>query len=140
MKYEFVYRDKLSEEELSDLLNMKYRNRLGVLVHFIDQITISPQEKGDWIDCMAAEGVTFPSKKFEAFNWNVICINGHDLDAIEAAATAAKACKGKPTAVICSCIKGKGVSFMENKVGWHGKAPNDDEYAQAVAELTAKKN
>ena len=67
MKYEFVYRDKLSEEELSDLLNMKYRNRLGVLVHFTDQVTISPQEKGDWVDCMAAEDVRFPSKKFEAF-------------------------------------------------------------------------
>lgn len=76
-------------------------------------------------------------KKFEAFNWNVICIDGHDLEQIETAVSAAKACKGKPTAIICKCVKGKGVSFMENQVGWHGKAPSAEEYEKAVAELTA---
>ncbi len=76
-------------------------------------------------------------KKFEAFNWNVITIDAHNFDEIEAAVEAAKACKGKPTAIIAKSIKGKGVSFMENKVGWHGKAPNAEEYEQAVAEITA---
>ena len=76
-------------------------------------------------------------KKFEAFNWNVITIDAHNFDEIEAAVEAAKACKGKPTAIIAKSVKGKGVSFMENKVGWHGKAPNAEEYEQAVAEITA---
>lgn len=76
-------------------------------------------------------------EKLEAFNWNVITIDAHNFDEIEAAVEAAKACKGKPTAIIARSVKGKGVSFMENKVGWHGKAPNAEEYEQAVAEITA---
>lgn len=76
-------------------------------------------------------------KKFEAFNWNVVTIDAHNFDEIEAAVEAAKACNGKPTAIIAKSVKGKGVSFMENKVGWHGKAPNAEEYEQAVAEITA---
>ena len=76
-------------------------------------------------------------KKFEAFNWNVVTADAHDFDSIEAAVEAAKACKGKPTAIIAKSTKGKGVSFMENQVGWHGKAPNAEEYEKAVAELTA---
>ena len=74
-------------------------------------------------------------KKFEAFGFNVITIDAHDFDQIEAAFKAAKECKGKPTAIIARSVKGKGVSFMENSVGWHGKAPNEDEYKQAMAEL-----
>jgi transketolase len=77
-------------------------------------------------------------KKFEAFGWNVITIDGHDLDGIEAAYTAAKAVKGKPTVIISHSVKGKGVSYMENQASWHGSAPKDDQYEQAVAELTAK--
>ena len=76
-------------------------------------------------------------KKFEAFNFNVINIDGHDFDQIRQAMTDAKACKGKPTAIIMKTTKGKGVSFMENNAGWHGKAPNDDEYATAMADLAA---
>ncbi len=76
-------------------------------------------------------------KKFEAFNWNVISIDGNDLEQIEKAVKAAKACKGKPTAVIAACVKGKGVSYMENQCSWHGAAPNEEQYKQAVAELTA---
>nr|WP_249300815.1 transketolase [Feifania hominis] len=76
-------------------------------------------------------------KKFEAFNWNVICIDGHNFDEIEAAYKAARACKGKPTAIIAKTVKGKGVSFMENNVGWHGAAPNDEQYKTAVEDLTA---
>ena len=76
-------------------------------------------------------------KKFEAFNFNVINIDGHDFDQIRSAMKAARECKGKPTAIIMKTIKGKGVSFMENNAGWHGKAPNDEEYATAMADLAA---
>ncbi len=76
-------------------------------------------------------------KKLEAFGFNVISIDGHDFEQIEAAFTAAEACKGKPTAIIAKTVKGKGVSFMENQVGWHGNAPSDEQYEQAVAELRA---
>ena len=76
-------------------------------------------------------------EKFAAFGWNVVCIDGHDLDAIEGAVKAAKATKGKPTVVIAKTVKGKGVSYMENAVDWHGKAPNDEQYAMALKELGA---
>ena len=74
-------------------------------------------------------------KKFEAFNFRVINIDGNDFDQIDAAFKEAKATKGMPTAIICKTVKGKGVSFMENSAGWHGKAPNDEEYATAMADL-----
>lgn len=76
-------------------------------------------------------------KKFEAFGWNVISINGHDLDEIDQAFKAAKACKGKPTCILASCVKGKGVSYMEDKCEWHGSAPNAEQYDIAMAELNA---
>ena len=74
-------------------------------------------------------------KKFEAFNFHVINIDGNDFDQIDAAFKEAKATKGQPTAIICKTIKGKGVSFMENKANWHGVAPNDEQFEQAMAEL-----
>lgn len=74
-------------------------------------------------------------KKFEAFNFHVINIDGNDFEQIDAAFKEAKATKGMPTAIICKTIKGKGVSFMENKANWHGVAPNDEQYEQAMAEL-----
>lgn len=74
-------------------------------------------------------------KKFEAFGWNVISINAHDFDEIEAAFRAARTVKGKPTVIIARSVKGKGVSFMEDQVDWHGKAPNAEQYARAMAEL-----
>ena len=73
--------------------------------------------------------------KFEAFNFHVITIDGHDFDAIEAAFKEAKETKGKPTVIIAKTVKGKGVSFMENAVEWHGAAPNDEQYAVAMADL-----
>ena len=75
-------------------------------------------------------------QKLAAFGFHVIVADGHDFDAIEAAFAEAKTVKGKPTAIIFNTVKGKGVSFMENQVGWHGSAPNDEQYAQAVAELS----
>lgn len=74
-------------------------------------------------------------EKFAAFGWNVIEIDGHSYDDIENALAAARACKGKPTAIIATTIKGKGVSFMENQVNWHGSAPNAEQYADAMKEL-----
>ena len=73
--------------------------------------------------------------KYRAFNWNVIEINAHSLVEIEAAYTAARECKGKPTMIVASSIKGKGVSYMENNAAWHGSAPNKEQYEQAVNEL-----
>ena len=77
-------------------------------------------------------------KKFEAFGWNVIVIDGNDFGQIEEALKAAESVKEKPTAIIAKTIKGKGVSFMEDVVGWHGVAPNDEEYEIAMAELKAE--
>ena len=74
-------------------------------------------------------------KKFEAFNFHVINIDGHDFEQIAAALKEAKETKGQPTAIIAKTIKGKDVSFMENNAGWHGKAPNDEEFAIAMADL-----
>ena len=75
-------------------------------------------------------------KKFEAFNFHVINVeDGNDFDQIEAAFKEARKTKGMPTAIIAKTIKGKGVSFMEDQAGWHGKAPNDEQYAQAMEEL-----
>ena len=74
-------------------------------------------------------------EKFAAFGWNVIEIDGHSFDEIEKALDDARACKGKPTAIIATTVKGKGVSFMENQVNWHGSAPNAEQYETAIAEL-----
>ena len=74
-------------------------------------------------------------KKFEAFNFHVINIDGNDFDQIDAAFKEAKTVKGQPVAIIAKTVKGKGVSFMENQAGWHGKAPNDDEYKTAMQDL-----
>lgn len=75
--------------------------------------------------------------KFKAFNWNVIEIDGHNYDEIEEAFNNAKQTKGKPICIVMKTVKGKGVSYMENAVGWHGKAPNDEEYEIAMGELNA---
>ncbi len=74
-------------------------------------------------------------EKFKAFGWHVICVNGHDFDELEAAFNEAKTVTDRPTAIVAKTVKGKGVSFMENQCGWHGKAPDDEQYAQAMNEL-----
>ena len=78
-------------------------------------------------------------EKFAAFGFHVIVVDGHDFDALEAAFERfhANHGTGKPTAILMKTLKGKGVSYMEGQVGWHGKAPNDEEYAQGMAELAA---
>ncbi len=80
----------------------------------------------------------YPIKeKFEAFGWNAVEINGHCFDEIEKAFNEAKACKGKPTCIVAKCVKGKGVSYMENQCGWHGAAPNAEQFEIAMNELNA---
>ncbi len=77
-------------------------------------------------------------EKLRAFGWNVVEIDGHDFDQIEGAFAQARENKGAPTAIVMKTTKGKGVSYMENQAGWHGKAPNDEEYEKAMAELRAQ--
>ena len=74
-------------------------------------------------------------KKFEAFGWNVITIDGHDFDEILGSLEKAKSYKGAPTCIVAKTIKGKGVSFMENQAGWHGAAPNKEQCEQALKEI-----
>ncbi len=75
--------------------------------------------------------------KFEAFGWNAVMADAHDFESLEAAFAAAKATKGKPTVIVATSVKGKGVSFMENNVNWHGAAPNDEQYEVAINDLKA---
>ena len=93
------------------------------------------QIDGATADVMPSEPL---DKKFEAFNWNVVHVDGHDFQALEDAFAAAAACKGKPTVLLAKTVKGKGVSFMEGDYGWHGKAPNDEQFEKARAELAAR--
>ena len=92
------------------------------------------QIDGRTCDVMPTEPL---DKKFESFGAHVITINGHDFDAIKAAFAEARTVKGQPTVILAKTVKGKGVSYMENNAGWHGKAPNAEQYAQAKAELEA---
>lgn len=92
------------------------------------------QIDGRTADVMPSEPL---DRKFAAFNWHVITVDGHDFDALRAAFAEARQVKGQPTVLIAKTVKGKGVSFMENDAGWHGKAPNAEQYEKAVAELNA---
>ena len=105
----------------------------------LDNLCVIIDWNGLQIDGPVAEVMnpTPHDKKLEAFGFHVISIDGHDFDQIEAALNEAKATKGKPTAIIARTVKGKGVSFMENQVGWHGAAPNNEQYATAVAQIKA---
>ena len=106
----------------------------------LDNLVIIVDCNGLQIDGSTAQvgGVEPLDTKFESFGFNVINIDGHDFDAIEAALDNAKETKGKPTAIIAKTVKGKGVSFMENQVGWHGKATNAEEFEIAIGELDAQ--
>lgn len=106
----------------------------------LDNLTIFVDFNGFQIDgdITKVMNPTPLDEKFLAFGWNVITIDAHDYDQIKDAVEKAKAYKGKPTAIIAKSIKGKGVSFMENNPSWHGVAPNEEEYKQAMAELDAK--
>ena len=105
--------------------------------HHLDNLTAFVDYNGLQIDGTIDEvNSAYPiADKFAAFKWNTIEIDGHDFDAIKKAVDDAKACKGMPTAVIMKTVKGKGVSYMENAVNWHGAAPNEELYNKAMDEL-----
>ena len=104
----------------------------------LDNLVVIVDNNGLQIDGDIADVCSpYPiDKKFEAFNFHVINVaDGNDMDQLKAAFDEARATKGMPTAIIMKTVKGKGVSYMENAVGWHGKAPNDEQYAQAMEDL-----
>ena len=105
----------------------------------LDNLCIIVDNNGLQIDGNVADVMSpYPIvEKLEAFGLHSIAIDGHDFDSIEAAMNEAKTVKGQPTAIVMHTVKGKGISFMENQAGWHGKATNPEEYAQACAELKA---
>ena len=105
---------------------------LDHIIAFVDHNHL--QIDGDNDDVMRVMPI---EEKFEAFGWHVQSIDGHDLDAIDAAIVAAKQVAGKPHVIVCETIKGKGVSFMENVVDWHGVAPTAAEAEAALAEIAA---
>ena len=106
----------------------------------LDNLTVIVDNNGLQIDGNIADVMSpYPIvDKLQAFGFHVEAINGHDFDAIEAALNTARTVKGKPTAIVMTTIKGKDVSYMENKAGWHGKAPNDEEYEQGMKELEVR--
>ena len=108
----------------------------------LDNLVVIVDQNGLQIDGTVAEvaGIEPLDKKFEAFGFAVFKIDGHDFEQIEDALQKAKTVKGQPTAILMKTVKGKGVSFMENQVGWHGTAPNKEQYEQATAELQAEIN
>ncbi len=105
----------------------------------LSNLTVIVDNNGLQIDGRVADVCSvYPiADKFQAFNFNTVEIDGHDFDQIRAAFKAAEAETEKPTAIIMKTLKGKGVSFMEDQAGWHGKAPNDEEFEQAIKELDA---
>ncbi len=105
--------------------------------HHLDNLCVIVDNNDLQIDGRVADVCNiYPiDKKFEAFNFNVINIDGHDFAQIRDAFAKARETKGKPTAIIMKTVKGKGVSFMEDNAGWHGKAPNAEEYEKAIAEI-----
>ena len=106
----------------------------------LDNLCVMIDNNGLQIDGDVAKVMSpYPiDEKLKAFGFDVQCIDGHDFEAIEAALNHAKTVKGKPSAIVMTTVKGKGVSFMENEAGWHGVAPNDAQYEQAMAELNKK--
>jgi len=106
----------------------------------LDNLCVIIDNNGLQIDGDVAKVMSpYPiDEKLAAFGFDVQCIDGHDFDAIEAALNHAKTVTGKPSAIVMTTVKGKDVSFMENEAGWHGVAPNDAQYEQAMAELNQK--
>jgi transketolase len=107
--------------------------------HKVDNLTLMLDWNGIQIDGYTKD-VMNPGDlgaKFEAFGWHVAVVDGHDMQAVNAALNAAKTVKGKPQILLCKTVLGTPISFMLNQPGWHGKAPSDAEYEQAIAELDA---
>ena len=124
---------EIAEGQIWEAMMSAAKWELDNLCAFIDVNGL--QIDGATRDVMPTEPL---DQKLEAFNWHVIKIDGHDMDQILAALAEARTVKGKPTAILMHTVKGKGVSFMENQAGWHGKAPNAEEFAVAKQELEAR--
>jgi len=121
---------ELDEGQVWEAVMAASHYQLDHLIAFVDNNGL--QIDGNVDDVLSPNPI---DAKFAAFGWNVLVIDGHDFGQIEEAVKAAKANHGKPTAIIAKTVKGKGVSFMENQVGWHGSAPNAEQVATALAEL-----
>ena len=106
----------------------------------LDNLCIIVDNNGLQIDGAVADVMSpYPIvDKLDAFGFHVVAVDGHDFDELENAFAEARRTKGAPTAIVMTTVKGKGVSYMENNAGWHGKAPNDAEYEQAMTELKAQ--
>lgn len=121
---------EIAEGQIWEAAMSSAHYKLNKVIAFVDFNGL--QIDGKVTDVM---NVTPIKEKFEAFGWNTIEIDGHDFDEIHNAVSKAKGSKDKPTVIIAHTVKGKGVSYMENQAGWHGKAPNDEEYKVAMEEL-----
>ena len=124
---------ELEEGQVWEAAMFAAHYKLDNLTAFIDNNGL--QIDGNIADVMNSNPI---DEKFKAFNWNVITIDAHDYDAILDAVNQAKATKGQPTVIIAKSVKGKGVSFMEGQAAWHGAAPKQEQFEQAIAELDAK--
>ena len=124
---------EIAEGQIWEAIMAAAKWKLDNLCIFVDVNGL--QIDGRTADVMPTDPV---DAKFKAFNWNVISIDGHDFDQILSALAQAREVKGMPTAIVMRTTKGKGISFMENQAGWHGKAPNAEQFATAKAELEAK--
>lgn len=121
---------EIEEGQVWEAAMFSAHNKLDNLVAIVDNNGL--QIDGKITDVCSPMPIT---DKFEAFGWHVITMNAHDFDDIERAFDEAEKINGKPVAIVMTSVKGKGVSFMENQIGWHGTAPNAEQYAQAMDEL-----
>lgn len=121
---------EIAEGQIWEAAMFSAHYKLDNLIAFVDVNGL--QIDGPTCEVMNSEPI---DKKFEAFGWNVIKIDGHNYNEIDSAIKNAKEIKEKPTAIICKTTKGKNVSFMENQAKWHGSAPNEEQYNQAIREL-----
>ena len=124
---------EIEEGQIWEAVMAAAKWKLDNLCTFVDVNGL--QIDGRTADVMPSEPL---DQKFAAFNWNVLKVDGHDMEAILNALAAAREAKGRPTVILAATVKGKGLSFMENQAGWHGKAPNDEQFAQARSELEAQ--
>ncbi|MBE7066800.1 MAG: transketolase [Ruminococcaceae bacterium] len=131
--YSILGDGELEEGQVWEAAMAAAHYKLDNLTAFVDYNGL--QIDGNITDVMNPEPI---ADKFIAFGWNVIVVDGHNHAQIKEAIEAAKTVKGKPTMVVCRCIKGKDVSFMENQYSWHGTAPNQEQRDQAISELDAK--
>ena len=130
--YAIIGDGEIEEGQVWEAAMFAAHYKLDNLMVFLDLNGLQIDGKTD--DVMSSAPA---DEKFKAFGWNVINIDGHSFEDIEKATKLARETKGKPTIAVCHTIKGKGVSYMENQVSWHGTAPNDEQYAQGIAELDA---